>query len=212
MKRSLFATCVALLTAVVVFPSAASAVELYSGTTKLPLGTSIVAQSGQVKFGQVTCGESKFTGTLETNGIGQPEQGRVNIPLTSSEFKGELGEAMCTKLDGSKAYVVFSEHECLSTTYPTFMNMQPFASFGCSGKYESHYLYVVGPGNSYVCQYARAAIMEFNRVNNEPLEVQVSGQNFKKISGPVLPCWSELAMSARYTISAPGYGPLHFVN
>jgi hypothetical protein len=208
MKKSLIATCVALLVAVAI-PSAASALELYSGATKLPLGTSIVAKSYGVGLGDVQCAESKLTGTLESNGIGKPEEGQVKIPFTSNEFRTDAWEPKCKKNDGTKVDVVLSEHECLYSSVQSLMYMQPFANGGCSGTIESHYLYFVGSG--YVCQYSRASTLIFNRVNKEPLEVAVAGAEFKKISGPVGPCWSGFNMSARYTITAPGYGPLHLV-
>lgn len=202
MKKSLFATCVALLVAVAI-PSAASAVELYSGTTKLPVGTTIVAESNLVQFGNVLCDKSKITGTLAENGK------EIKIPISSITFAGAYSDKCRNGLSGYKSEdtgVKFSQEECLMGNSTTYFGMFSFPGGACSGStLQNHYLYYSGP---FECKYT-SLFLQFSVTGQAPLVMAVN-KEFGLVSGSAF-CWSSQKMSGSYTFSAPGYGPLRTV-
>jgi len=201
MKKSLIATCAALLVAVAV-PSAASADELYSGTTKLPVGTTIVAESNLVHFGNVRCDKSKITGTLEENGKG------IKIPITSISFEGGYSSKCSSSINGYKyedTEVKISQPECFVADSTEFVMLS--YPKGCSGAYVyNHFLYY----NGSECKYQKTMLGFSVSYEFGELRGRVQEAAFKKVSGSGL-CWATVWMTGSYTFTAPGYGPLHFV-
>jgi hypothetical protein len=171
------AACWAALIALVAFaaaPGAAWAGELYSGGTKLPIGTGIVGTDpGESAFVNslftTTCGGSQLSGNVYS-------QEKVSkISVTNITFSN------CTTPGGGVTTVNLSTPLCLSA----LGDGSSWSLLGakCSSLSSATIVLTINL-ESHTCQYSREGI-NFSRSATEPLSIYaLSGEQFKKISGP----------------------------
>jgi hypothetical protein len=167
MKRRLSASVGALLAfmAVAVLPASASAVELYSGATKVPVGTQITGAGTLVATNagfSVECHTAQLGGELIKNGS------IVKILVNSSSFT-DWG-AGCKSTYGS-LNVTLNTPQCLSAVFSTEMMLGSPGECTATGS-------EVGPkltmsGASGTCVYRRGGVLRHQVYGQEPLKIHI---------------------------------------
>jgi hypothetical protein len=195
MNRKLLALCwaVSVVLAASALPANASAAELYSGSTKVPVGTQLVAKSiGSVNFktgggSSFSCASSTINSELVQNGTKA-----VKAAVSSYAFTGSGSEGRCE----SGAYGPIK----VTQTTPVCLVAVPYwvVEGGSCGISQS-------PGLTLkselwgTCKYGIGAGYGFSSTNEPIILTMGPGQEFVLKEGGFL-CWPAFTMSVQYEL------------
>lgn len=175
-------------------PGMAASAVLYSGETKVPVGTEVVATSGTVTFGGMfSCTSSNMAGYVEKN----DSSSGIYVALNSSEFKGTGSEGRC-QVGFESARIFYLTRACLSNTVtftPTAWSLE--GGFCTSrGPIELVYIGTVA-GN---CKYSRASqgLVDSSPLT-EPLQMTTNSSSYVKNYGGA-GCPSISSVNATYEL------------
>jgi len=191
----------AVLAALAILPSAASAAALYSGSTKVPVGTEMVGSSiGNFKFetssGTIECQHSQLNARVTENGPKNVKAEVTNLTVTGTGVEG----ACVTSFLGT-FQVGWDLPSCMATVATSSWTIA-----GCSGNTG----FTINSSLAGTCHY-RSGGWQIATTTTEPMILTSkagSGAEFTKNSGGGL-CWPNARIGAQYELKTAGGGGLH---
>jgi hypothetical protein len=201
MYLKLLGACVAVVAwaAIAIAPGMASAAPvLYSGETKVSLGTEVMATAGRVVFtnssgdAMFQCTSSKMTGNV----VGNDSSSGVSISVNSGVFKGTAVAEKC-QVGFESVGITFDSPMCLKSVVSGTGWWNLYGG-SCPSSAAVSFTYVGSVAGT--CHYSRSRMdLTDSSPSTEPLLMQTNPTAYSLTSGGNL-CPSALGISTTYEL------------
>lgn len=196
-----YAVALAVLAVFALLPNVASAATLYSGSTKVPVGTEIAGSNiGNFKFetssGTIECQHSQFNARVTENG---PKL--VKAEMTNLSVTGTGAEGACVTSFLGTFKVSWDLPSCMTTAA-----ISSWAIAGCPNSTG----FTINSSLAGTCHY-RIGNWQVATTTAEPMILTSkggTGAEFTKDSGGPF-CWPSAGITAQYEVKTASGGGLH---